>query len=231
LDSINLPRPSIISDGRLGFASLRDVLTYTFRMKPDLQLRVTSAAGGILAGGLLLLTVWLVRRIQSAGDLLRYPAGLSAVAAFLLAGVLLPVSINLYENPASCSADFLANYEQAGKTLAEKIPPGSLVYWKGSGRHLALLLYAKDIRYFPPQITAGGGYYLGDSDQLLKRGMYNQELDLQWRESADFFIIWRFFPTIIFKDFQDQTKYQPIQLNLDRFRTCEEPLYLFKRIP
>lgn len=231
LDFVYLPRVSpILADGKLDLASLREVLTYALQMKPDLQKRVASALGGALAGGILLVLprIFFRKSIAVQGD---YSANRIVVSAFMIAGIVFPAFLDFGKYRPACSTDFLTYYEQAGRTLAESTPPNSLVYWKGSGRQLALLLYADDIQYFPPQISAGAGYLIGDSDRLLKLGLYNDELDEQWKESADMFLIWRSFPTIEFDEFLDQTRYEAIPFEMGSLLDCEDQLYVFKKLP
>lgn len=232
LDAIHLPRFSkMITEGSLDFAPLRDILTYALQVNPDVQTRAASAVGGALAGIMLLFLMLGFLRLITPKKVASYSLNIMLVAVFLFAGVALPSMLNRDSYQAGCSTEFLTYYEQAGKTLAEIIPPDSLVYWKGSGRQLALLLYDDDFRYFPPQITAGGGYLIGDSDHLLRFGLYNEELDQQWKESADIFLIWRFFPTIEFNEFLDQTQFEAIPFDMGPLNSCEDPLFIFKRLP
>lgn len=229
LDFIHLPRArALLSNGKIDFASLREVLTYSLHMAPDVQKRVAAALGGAFVGGGLLALAWVFHRQALAG---KYARNLAVVSAFMIAGVILPVFDNYRRAPTECSVNFLTYYEQAGKSLAEITPPNSLVYWKGSGRQLALLLYIDDLRYFPPQISAGAGHLIGESEHLLKFGLYNDELDLQWKESADLYFIWKAFPTVTFDDFLDPTQYKPILFEMGELSACEDRLYLFEKLP
>ena len=231
LDAVHIPRiGASIAYGRIGFASLRDVLTYAFDLESDLQKRVASILGGGLVGITILVISLISFQLLKKGSW-RYSRNLTIFSTFMVAALTLSSFLNFSQYHPSCSTNFLAYYERAGKALAEITPPNSLLYWKGSGRQLALLLYVEDVRYFPPQISAGAGYLIGDSDHLLKFGLYNDELDQQWKESADILMIWRFFPTVLFEEFQDQTKYQPIPFDMGEIRNCEHPLFLFKRQP
>lgn len=231
LDTVHLPRLSVIlADSKLDFVSLREALTYALQMKPDIQKRAASAMGGALAGGILLTLAWLLHHIFfSHRSGWHYSASLVAVSVFMVTGAILPVYKNFESYRPACSTNFLTYYEQAGKNLAELTPPDSLVYWKGSGRQLALLLYVKDIRYFPPQISAGAGHLIGESDHLLKFGLYNDDLDRQWKESADIYFIWKSFPTIEFDEFLDQTQYEPIPFEMGNLLNCEDRLFIFKK--
>lgn len=233
LDTIHLPRlNALLANGQIKLASLREVLTYAFSMEPEIQKRIVSAFGGALIGGaVLIFAYFLYRKFFARRNERQYSVNLIVVSAFMLIGAILPVFENFGGYRAGCSTNFLTEYEAAGKNLARIAPPNSLVYWKGSGRQLALLLYLDDIRYFPPQISAGAGRLIGDSDHLLKFGLYNDELDAQWKESADIYFIWRPFPAIAFDEFLDQTKYEPIPFEMGDLTACEDHLYIFKKLP
>ncbi|MCC7188743.1 MAG: hypothetical protein IT312_08375 [Anaerolineales bacterium] len=229
LDFIHLPRArALLSNGEIDFASLREALTYSLHMAPDVQKRVAAALGGAFVGGGALALAWVFHRQALAG---KYARNLAVVSTFMIAGMVLPVFDNYRRAPTECSVNFLTYYEQAGKSLAEITPPNSLVYWKGSGRQLALLLYIDDLRYFPPQISAGAGHLIGESEHLLKFGLYNDELDLQWKEAADLYFIWKAFPTVTFDEFLDPTQYKPILFEMGELSACEDRLYLFEKLP
>jgi hypothetical protein len=158
-----------------------------------------------------------------------YPFANIALACCLFVGTILPVALKDMMVEKKCSTNFLSYYEQAGKTLSDLVPPGSLVYWNGSGRHLAFMLYMKNVKLFPPQIHAGGGYVVGDTKQLLRLGLFNDELDKQWRESADILIIWSTYLTKEFRAFLDQPAYKQIPFDMGKLSQCEDALYVFRR--
>ncbi len=90
--------------------------------------------------------------------------------------------------------DVIAANEQVGRHLAEVIPPGSQVYWNG-GLSVAPLLYAPQVRIYLPQINDGYAYRVGgDSQELLKYGLWNDILAAQWKQEADYVIVeaWRY---------------------------------------
>ena len=69
------------------------------------------------------------------------------------------------------------------------IPQGSLVYWEG-GLSAAPLLYLPGVNIFPPQINDGYSFISnGDTAELFKFGYWNEEMDAEWKATADFFII------------------------------------------
>ncbi len=102
------------------------------------------------------------------------------------------------------------------------------MYWRGSGKQLAFMLYTGDIEIFPPQIHAGGGYKADkNSAFLLKFGLYNPTLDKQWRESADILIVWDQYFTTEFQKFISQSDYEMIPYDMGPLAQCEDPLFVF----
>lgn len=222
-----------ITQDKFSWATLRDILTYQLDLTPDVQKRVASIVGGILIGLLILLIAWAIRRWYHPGGTFRQISAAQLGLSFILiVGSLLPPALRTSISSADCTMNFLSRYEQAGHLLANALPADALVYWEGSGRHLGLLLYVDDVRVFPPQITAGAGLMLGgDSDRLLRMGLYNEEMDLQWREPADLFIIWKNRPNIELDDFQNHPAYQAIPFSLGDLDQCEDKLFLFRKSP
>lgn len=228
LAAIQFPR--VNSAGQFTFASLGEVLTYIFNLPLDVQKRVGAALTGVLIGITLLILYWIVQRFTLLKNWTGQNASLATLNLFLLVGVILPPAANAGMYATPCSTNFLTYYEQAGHALADAIPSDSLVYWKGSGRHIAMLLYMDDVRFFPPQITAGAGYVrAGDPERLLRFGLFSDEMDSQWRESADYFIIWKGYPNTNLDDFQDDPRYEPVPFDMENLAQCEDVLYLFRK--
>jgi hypothetical protein len=178
----------------------------------------------------LILLLWAMYRFllqrRSSGV---YPLANIVVASFLLMGTVFPAILNETAGDEKCSTHFLSYYEEAGRTLSSLVPPGSLIYWNGSGRQLAFMLYMKDVKIFPPQIHAGGGYAIGESDHLLKFGLYNEELDKQWRNSADILMIWDTYFTKEVRAFFDQPGYERVPFDMGNLAPCEDELHVFRR--
>jgi hypothetical protein len=151
------------------------------------------------------------------------------LACCLVAGTVLPFGVNWLSNRRTCSTNFLTYYEEAGKTLASLIPPGSQLYWRGSGRHLAFMLYVDQVKIFPPQIHAGAGYAAGETERLYRLGLYNEELDEQWRESADILIVWDTYFTDEVREFFEQPGYEQISYDMGNLAQCEDALYVFRK--
>jgi hypothetical protein len=231
LEGIQVPRLNrILRGGEFSTTSLKEVLTYTFNLSSELQKRIVPAAAGILLGSILILLLWAMYRFllqrRSSGV---YPLANIVVASFLLMGTVFPAILNETAGDEKCSTHFLSYYEEAGRTLSSLVPPGSLIYWNGSGRQLAFMLYMKDVKIFPPQIHAGGGYAIGESDHLLKFGLYNEELDKQWRNSADILMIWDTYFTKEVRAFFDQPGYERVPFDMGNLAPCEDELHVFRR--
>ena len=231
LDTIRVPRLNrILRAGEFSTTSLKEVLTYTFNLPADIQRRIAPTAAGLVLGLLLILLAWTIHRflLQKNRPGI-FPLTNLVLAICLFTGTVLPVALRDVTGEANCSTHFLSYYEEAARILSRIVPPGSLVYWKGSGRHLAFMLYMGDIKIFPPQIHAGGGYVVGDSQQLLRLGVFNEELDKQWRQSADILIVWDTYFTKEFRDFVNRSAYEQIPFDMGKLAQCEDPLYVFRR--
>jgi hypothetical protein len=231
LDLVQVPRLNrLFRQGEFATISLRDTLTYTFDLPTDLQKRIAAVGGGLFFGFVLIGLVWAFHRFvlrgTSAGN---YSLANIVLVFALLVGVLFPVALNERPGEVGCSGNFLTYYEQAGRSFADLLPPGSVLYWRGSGRHLAFMLYVDDVKLFLPQIHAGGGYVAGDSQELLKLGLYNEELDRQWRQSADILVIWPTYMTKEYRDFFHQPGYEEISFDMGKLAQCEDVLFVYRK--
>ena len=231
LNNIQMPRLNrIFRQGDFSTISLRDVLTYTLDLAPELQKRIAPAAGGILLGLILIIFAWVLHRFFLQKEWIgKFSLVNTVLACCLFVGTVFPVIVTDRPGEEKCSTNFLSYYEKAGRSLSDLVPSGSLVYWRGSGRHLAFMLYMGQIKVFPPQIHAGGGYAVGDTEQLLRFGLFNDELDHQWRESADILIVWETYLTDEFRAFLDQSSYEQIPFDMGKLAQCEDALYVFRR--
>jgi hypothetical protein len=69
------------------------------------------------------------------------------------------------------------------------IPPGSLVYWKGTLSAVPLL-YVPNIRRYPSQINDVFSLVNCDNlDLILRFGRWNEKLAKQWIKESDFILI------------------------------------------
>ncbi|HJW89451.1 MAG TPA: glycosyltransferase family 39 protein [Anaerolineales bacterium] len=158
----------------------------------QLARRILPALVGLLIGILVLLLAGLLARAlvrRQHSNRLSY--GSLALALFLGLGYLLAPTRVLGGgyNTYDCRGDVIAAYETAGAHLAQLIPPGSLVYWRG-GDSAIPLLYLDGVQIFPAQIN--GDYSLrkgGDPQALSRYGFWSEELGRQWAGQADFILI------------------------------------------
>lgn len=164
-------------------------------LKTGLPYETTSVLVPILLGlavGLLVLFIaWIIyRRIQSKQrDSTNF--GLLATGILLIIGLMLSPTRLLGNNyqDNDCDYDVIAAHETAGQYLAEVIPPGSKVYWEGTPS-VVPMLYVPGVSMYLPQIDYEYTYHLGGNTQeLLRVGLWNEELAERWKQEADFLII------------------------------------------
>ena len=231
LENIQIPRLNrLLRQGEVSTVSLGDILTHTFNLPLEFQRRFAPAAGGLVLGLVLVLLAWAFYRFflraKWAGQ---YSFANIVLSLALLAGTVFPAALEARTGEAECRNNFLAYYEEAANSLADLIPPGSTVYWRGSGRHLAFMLYMDDVKLFLPQIHAGGGYLAGDTQELLRFGLYNEELDQEWRQAADILIFWPTYVTKETRDFLNQPGYEQIPYDMGELAQCEDVLLVYRR--
>lgn len=89
-----------------------------------------------------------------------------------------------------CEDSVIASYQQVGDSLAELIPPGSQMYWNIKANMLALYLPERET--FTPQLNSTFTYLnfiYPDPDTLYKFGWWDQTLEEQWIQEADFILV------------------------------------------
>jgi hypothetical protein len=86
-----------------------------------------------------------------------------------------------------CDVDIINYYEVFGSELSNIIPEGTQVFWWGSSA--VPLLYLPDRRIYPAQLNPTAYHIGGNSDNLLKRGFWNDILGQQWVFEANFLIL------------------------------------------
>ncbi len=87
-----------------------------------------------------------------------------------------------------CRAHTLPGYEAVGAALAERIPPGSKLYWGGYSP--VTLLYLPGIQILPGQLHGAYSFRISDDDAGLRRyGWTNQSLNEEWLAQADFVLL------------------------------------------
>ena len=154
--------------------------------------RMLPTVAGFGVGLLILLIALIVSAIYDhQRKVQRSTFGYWALVIFLIAGTLFAPTqpfgggYDFYE----CEGDVTQSYQQAGEHLAQVIPAGSKIYWKG-GLSVAPLLYVPDIQIYPSQINSDYTYYIGgDPDELAQYGFWNEALAQQWVQEADYILV------------------------------------------
>ena len=187
--ALNLPAPRVRDQKILpGFITWQDILSYGFNLDLNSAKKYASALLGLCVGFLfifLIYTWW--RRAWRASNGPNF--GAFYVSSLLIAVIFFsPIISGSYGKPDCKSNVILAN-EKIGEHLRSIIPAGSVVYWNG-GLSTVPLLYLPGVKIFPAQINNGYSYFRGgDTSELFKYGFWNDEMDAEWKASADFFIL------------------------------------------
>jgi hypothetical protein len=186
---LQLPAPRV-RDLRIlpGFVTWWDILSNGFDLRLSIAKKYASLAFGLIIGSLFLAMTYFHWRRTWAGSFgLRFGAWYVSVA--LVLGTLLSPLLSGSAGKLDCRSDVILANEQIGAYLRSVIPDDSLVYWDG-GLSAAPLLYLPDVEILPAQINNGYAFIRGgDTAQLYRLGLWNEEIADHWRVTADFFII------------------------------------------
>jgi hypothetical protein len=228
---LNLPVPRM-RDGQFlsGTTALVDFITNKFGMALTLTKRYLASVLGLIVGfGVLLIAFLISRRMKDAQT--RPGFAFILLNVFLAIGLLLSPLLQTGGSRADCEQDILSANEKLGAHLASVIPADSLVYWDG-GLSFTPMVYVPNMRIFPPQINDGYTYRIGgDSDTLFRFSHWNSELNDQWMDSADIFIIEaKRYPN--WKNFLNPQEFEEYQRPITT-PSCEEGagLRIFHRLP
>ena len=190
---IEYPIPSLLREGQLiaGSIPLWGFLKNRLGMPYNTTRVLIPSLLGLAAGILVLALAWSINRRTRAGQRSGENFGLLAIGIFLMAGLILsPTRVlgNGYQDN-DCDGDVIAAQEAAGQYLVEVIPPGSQVYWQGP-ESVVPMLYLPGVSIYLPQINGKYAFHLGGNTQeMLKIGLWNDELAERWKQEADFVII------------------------------------------
>ncbi|MBM3179509.1 MAG: hypothetical protein FJZ86_04060 [Chloroflexi bacterium] len=182
---LNLPVPRIRNGQFLpGSTALVDILKYGLDLGlPEIKRTISSAMGLLVGLGALTVSFLWWRRNK---DVLFTSVLLNVYLTF---GLAFSPILHLGESRLDCKQDLILAHEQLGAYLSEIIPANSLVYWDG-GNAFTPMVYVPNVRIFPAQINSGYTYRIGGDPEILRRfSHWNSELDTEWRNSADVFII------------------------------------------
>ncbi len=193
--ALGLPAPRM-RDMRIlpGFITWWDILSQRFDLDVNSAKKYASAIFGLFVGGLFIFLMYIGWRRAGRRVSNTINFGTFYASVLLIAGIFFsPILSGSYGKP-DCQSNVISANEQIGEHLSSIIPPGSVVYWNG-GLSTVPLLYLPGVKIFPAQINNGYSFISGgDSQELYKFGYWNEEMDAEWRATADFFIIeeWRY---------------------------------------
>lgn len=167
----------------LVFISLEDTLKYGLNLNTVNTKRTVGASIGFILGLITIaIALFYAKRKQNNFTM-------TLMNSFLIIGFVLSPLLHLGESKRDCQIDIILANEQVGDYLASIIPADSLVYWDG-GLSFVPMIYVPHAKIFPPQINDGYAYRRGgDSDILNRFGYWNSVSLVQWRDSADVFIV------------------------------------------
>lgn len=189
LASISVPKISNFGF-QPGTTELWRVLVNKFNLTfRDVRILLPALAG-LLAGILILGISYMVAKWSKEDSLASNPV-YALISVTMLIGIILSPTLLLggIDLKAECRQDIINSYEQIGAELAQHIPSGSQVYWKGNSSPTALL-YLPGIKIYPPQLNAAYSLVQDrDAQKALRYGFWNKVLDQQWRSQADVLLI------------------------------------------
>jgi hypothetical protein len=179
-----------------GNVPLLTLLSYKIFLvsEEDMLLQVAPRVIPVLIGALvgivlLIASFWIYRVLAHKGRLLSF--GSICLVLFLLTGTILSPTtfFSGSENPYDCRGNVINKIEAAGKNLAERIPAGSWIDWRG-GVSPVILLYLPQARFYPPQLNEDYAKRLGgNADELFRYGFWNDELAQRWLNQSDFVLV------------------------------------------
>ena len=168
-----------------GNVDLMTLLLNKFQLSKSLTRQYASVVIG-LSVGLIFLAGILFLNIKKKANF-----GYLALVSFLVFSFFAsPFIAGSHAKREYAYGDMIAAYEDAGSYLAEYIPAGSLIYWKGGNSLLPLLYIPGGVEIYATQLNAYNNIkYGGDSEALLKLGLWNFEMDSQWKTEADYIVM------------------------------------------
>ena len=185
---------SFLTTGKIlpGYVPLWEYFGDKFGIPYDISHWLIPSLAGLLMGLFILLTCFVIWFVLKRRRLLK-PSSYGAISAviFMVAGIMLSPSSVLGGgfNQWACPANVINAFEETGRYLAEHIPAGSTVFWRG-GNAVPVLLYTPGITIYPAQIDWEWNHWNGGNPDLLARlGFWNDNMSTQWLENADVAII------------------------------------------
>jgi hypothetical protein len=170
-------------------ATMWGLIENRFGFEYQISRRFLPAIAGFLAAVAFIgiIFVWLKKNSRNSLTRFAYTAMTSAlVLGFVLSPIVL---MGGGDGNLDCSGNVVANYEDIASKLQKEIPDGARVYYHASNSPIALL-YLENVQIYPPQLNNTFSYSdeLGPafSDELLRFGLWNQDLLESWRAEADY---------------------------------------------
>jgi len=167
---------------------------------------------GLAFGAFVLILAWRIYRRVQSNQQVDVNFGLIAIGILLIFGLLLsPTRVlgNGYQDN-DCDGDVIGAQETAGQYLAEVIPPGSQVYWDGT-KSVVPMLYLPGVSMYLPQIDSVHTFRLGGNTQeMLRIGLWNDELAERWKQEADFVVVVERMYNSEWKDFLESGQFDEL---------------------
>jgi hypothetical protein len=182
----------------------------------------------LLAAGL----IW-ARRFYADRRVWSRKVGIVGLNTLLILGLILSPTRILGKGNDFFDCDgsnVLASYERVGEYLRGIIPPGSQVYW--DGRIDAIFLYLPDVKIYPPQLNHSHSYFVGgDTNTLLRAGLWNDVLAKKWLAEADYILIEAGVKQDWVLDILNSDKYEKLKAS-PRTEKCrwQSAILVYKRI-
>ncbi|MBS4060367.1 MAG: glycosyltransferase family 39 protein [Bacteroidetes bacterium] len=225
---LQMPMPRV-SGGVLlpEWTTLRVILANGFDMSFSEARKLVPTLAGLGGGILLALLFGMIARFSSR---LRYLGpGLFSVYGFLLAGFAFLPFYHTLPADTLCATNAIVTYDQQiGSRLSAFTRPDDKVYLDGA-RTAILMLYISDAEVLPPQLNGDNSLRVGgDPEALLKRGYWNEEVGLSWRETADVFILGNY-STWAFYDYFNDGQFEQLTLQEDVLQCSDAVQYFIYR--
>jgi hypothetical protein len=225
---LNLPLPRFRGGHLLsGWATLWQVLSNKFHLVYADARGYIPAIAGLIVGILLLLISAIIFRHHPYRKTMYFTS--FAAYTFLILGMVLLPLLTWTDEGNICHTNVISSYEQIGAQLASIAPPGTKIYLDGTITDVPLL-YTHSANLLLPQLNDYNSLRIGgNSDQELRNGFWNEQIGLQWRDTADVFVIeedrmsgW--------KDYLTPDKFEPIPLSPNLFPCSSDAnILLFTR--
>ncbi len=204
--SLEIPR---IKDGQVlsGTVTLLTLIGNKFGLSYSLSRQYISVFFGFIVGCFFLALVFLLRYFFLKRAKINF--GYLTLISFLILSAISFPFITMSERNIGYNGDIILAHEDSGVYLAEYISSGSSVYWEGGTSLLPLLYIPDGVKIYPTQLNYYNNYVIGgDPATVLALGSWNDELDQQWKQEAEYIVVVNYLYTKEWKQYLDATKYE-----------------------